>query len=271
MSYAPSHSKTSLSSNLGRPTDQAWTVRKVRSVPAPTTQAPATPRARISRRFETEWLRDGEVLSNTTTAPALPAFEQAFTAFTHGALIQTTDGPVAVEDLEPGMHMECGAGRVSRLTWKGAITIVPGAPTLQAEPDKLYRVMPDSFGLGRPAQDQTFGPGARRIDRDAKLRAAIGAEAAFVPFSALADGHSVIEVTPVSPTRVYHLACENHETILAAGLEVETYHPGPETPISLPEEMLRLFMQFFPHLDNIHDFGRLRAPRITADDLFAIH
>ena len=270
MSYAPSHSKPSLSASLGRPTDQAWTVRKARTVPTPTPQPTATPRARISRRFETEWLQDGAVLSNIITAPALPAFEQAFTAFTHGVLLHTTDGPVAVEDLEPGMHMDCAGGRVSQLKWKGAITIVPGAPTLNDEPDKIYRVMPDSFGLGRPTQDQTFGPGARRLDRDAKLRAAIGAEAALVPLSAMADGHSVIEVNPVSPTRVYHLVCESHVTLRAAGLEVESFHPGPETPISLPEEMMRLFMDFFPHMQDLRDFGRLAAPRITKDDLLSI-
>ena len=265
MTYPLSPSQSSQMSSLRRPTDQAWTVRKT-NMPAPA----AMPKARVTRRFETEWLQDGEVRSNVSVAPALPAFEQAFTAFTHGVLIQTTEGPVAVEDLEPGMFLECAAGGATQLTWKGAITIVPGAPTLQAEPDKLYRVMPDSFGLGRPVQDQTFGPGARRLDRDAKIRAAIGAEAALVPLSAMSDGHAVIAVNPVSPTRVYHLACETHETILAAGLEVETFHPGPETPISLPEEMLRLFMEFFPHLDSVRDFGRLAAPRISAEDLAAI-
>ena len=265
MSYPLSPSQASAMSSLQRPIDQAWTVRKSNN-PAPA----AIPRARVTRRFETEWLQDGDVHSNMVTAPALPAFEQAFTAFTHGVLIQTTDGPVAVEDLEPGMHLECAQGRVSQLTWKGSITIVPGAPTLQAEPDKLYRVMPDSFGLGRPVQDQTFGPGARRLDRDAKLRTAIGADAALVPLSALADGQAVIAVNPVSPTRVYHLVCDEHATLLAAGLEVESFHPGPETPISLPEEMLRMFMGFFPHLDSVRDFGRLAAPRISADELLAI-
>ena len=258
-------SQSPRNSGYGRPLDQAWTVRKTtRPV------APVTPTARVTRRFECEWLEDGNVFSNVSAAPALPAFEQAFNAFTHGNLIQTTDGPVAVEDLEPGMHLDVGEGRVSQLTWKGAITIVPGAPTLSDEPDKLYRVMPDSFGLGRPVQDQTFGPGVRRLDRDAKIRASIGNDAALVRLSAMADGHSVIEVNPVSPTRVYHLACEDHVVLRVAGLEVESFHPGPETPISLPEEMLSLFMTFFPHLDSVRDFGRLCAPRLSADELTAI-
>ena len=147
---------------------------------------------------------------------------------------------------------------------------MPNAPTLSDEPDRLYRVMPDAFGLGRPVQDQTFGPHVRRLDRDPKIRASLGSDAALVPLAALVDGHSVIEVTPVAPTRVYHLACEDHATILAAGLEVETYHPGPETPLSLSEEMMMQFMGFFPHISAIRDFGRLLAPRLTRSDVHAI-
>ncbi|MEP2261185.1 MAG: Hint domain-containing protein, partial [Paracoccaceae bacterium] len=129
-----------------------------------------------------------------------------------------------------------------------------------------YRVMPDAFGLGRPLQDQTFGPAARRLNRDPLVRAALGTDKALVPLSAVADGMGVIEVNPVSPTKVYHLVCENHETILAAGLEVESFHPGPDMPLSLPAEIVHLFMSFFPHMDGLRDFGRLNAPRLSEEE-----
>jgi hypothetical protein len=235
----------------------------------PVSRKPNKPKSRITRRFECEWLEDGMIQSAITAAPALPAFEAAFNAFTHGTIIQTSEGPVAVEDLYPGIMLETASGTHVRLMWKGAITLVPGGPTLGDEP-RLYRVMPDSFGLGRPAQDQTFGPGARRLNRDPKLRASMGTDAALVPLSSLVDGHCIVEVTPVSPTRVFHLVSERHETILAAGLKVETFHPGPETPISLPEEMLAVFMRFFPHLAHIRDFGRLCTPRVTEDELHSL-
>ena len=246
-----------------QPKPQPWTARRT-SRPAPSTTA--MPKARITRRFEMEWLYNGDIIENIVVAPALPAFEQAFSAFTHGILIQTTEGPVAVEDLQPGMLLETADGAASQLMWKGAITIVPGAPTLSEEPSKLYRVMPDAFGLGRPLQDQTFGPAARRLDRDPLVRAALGTDKALVPLSAMADGMGVIEVNPVSPTKVYHLVCESHEMILASGLEVESFHPGPEMPLSLPAEILHLFMGFFPHLNGIRDFGRLNAPRLSEDE-----
>lgn len=248
-----------------------WTVPRERILTKPVAPRPAAiPRANVTRRFEIEWLEEnGNTNSDIVVAPAFPVFEQAFGAFSHGVLIQTTEGPVAVEDLYPGMYLECGNGRTTQLLWKGAITIVPGAPTLNEEPDKLYRVSTDAFGLGRPVQDQTFGPHARRVDRDPKFRATMGTDAALVPLSAVVDGHSVIEVTPVSPTRVYHLACESHEAIRAAGLDVETYHPGPETPLSLSEEMMQVFMRFFPYAESVRSFGTLNMPRVTQDELYA--
>lgn len=245
-------------------TEQPWTVRR-NARPAPQHGT-----SRLTRRFEIEWLEGENVMDATRVAPALPIFERAFGAFAHGVLIQTADGPVAVEDLVPGMYLESANGRTTRLMWKGSILLVPNAPTLGDDPDRLYRVMPDAFGLGRPVQDQTFGPHARRLDRDSKIRASLGTDSALVPLSALADGHSVVEVAPISATRVYHLACEDHATILGAGLEVETYHPGPETPLSLSEEMMSLFLGFFPHVRSIRDFGRLCAPRLTRDDVQAM-
>lgn len=255
----PPFSGTSARRSISEP---RWKVRRYsrpRSVPT---------NSKLTRRFETEWLEDGEIRSASRVAPALPVFEQAFGAFSHGVLIQTADGPVAVEDLEPGVELECANGRRAPLIWKGSITLVPGAPTLADVPDRLYRVMPDAFGLGRPTQDQTFGPHVRRFDRNPSMRATLGTEAALVPLSSAADGASVIEVTPVTPTRVYHLACENHETIFAAGIEVETYHPGSDVALSLSEEMMRHFLMFFPYIRDIREFGRPAAPRLNADDLF---
>lgn len=247
-----------------------WTVRR-KSRPRPPAPQPVGVAGRhLTRRYEVEWLDGEDVLDFTRVAPALPIYEAAFGAFTHGVLIHTTDGPVAVEDLLPGARLECPSGDTVRLMWKGAITLVPGAPTNAAEPDRLYRVTAEAFGPGRPGQDQTFGPYARRVDRDPKVRAALGAETALLPIRAQVDGMSVIEVTPVAPTRVYHLATDRHAAILAGGLEVETYHPGPEAPLSMSEEMMDQFLAFFPYLASVRDFGRLAAPRITSSDLRAL-
>ncbi len=248
--------------------NKPWTVRNSSRQLSRPVQSRSLP---LTRRFELEWLdEDGFPDDLTRIAPALPIFEEAFAAFTHGTLIQTLEGPVAVEDLAPGAQLARPDGSTTELRWKGAITVVPGAPTLRDRPERLYRVTADAFGLSRPTRDVLLGPDARLLNRDPDIRSAVAANAAYVPVSSLADGISVIEVTPVAPTRVYHLVTEQHDTILAGGLEVETFAPRSDTPDSLSHEMMSAFMGLFPHLRTLRDFGRSRWPRLSTEMMGSI-
>lgn len=226
------------------------------------TRRPQRP-LQLARRYEIDWQDLGGVLhSRVEIAPALPAFEEAFAAFTHGVPIQTTGGEIPVEDLLPGAVLVCPNGAEAKLMWKGAITLVPGAPSASGEAPRLTRVTADSFGPGRPYRDLMFGPSARRLVRGAEVRAGAGCEAALAAMSDGVDGMSVIEVLPVQPLRVYHLVTQGHATILAGGVEVETYHPAPDHSLSLSAEMLAQFLALFPHLDPEAGFGRTLWPRL---------
>jgi hypothetical protein len=251
----------------------------IRSVAPMRPMAPATPipsphaaprpqRALpLARRYEIDWMTpDGELRSRIDIAPALPVFEEAFSAFTHGVPILTTEGEVAVEDLLPGMTLICGNGAEAPLLWKGAITIVPGAPSATGEPPRLTRVTADTFGPARPSRDLLFGPAARRLVRGPEVRARAGTEAALQLLEADVDGDAVIAVNPVQPLRVYHLVTAGHATVLAGGVEVETYHPAPDHALSLSAEMRTVFLSLFPHLDRDSGFGRTLWPRVATED-----
>ena len=228
----------------------------------PQPQRPAGRPIPLTRRYEVTWIDDdGHLDSFVRIAPALPVFEQAFCAFAHGALVSTTEGPVPVEDVEPGMVVETVSGGAERLRWVGAITLVPGAPSAEDAPQKLYRVTADSFGLGRPASDVTLGPGARLMNRDPAIRNALGCEAALAPVTTLADGHGVVEMTPVSPVRVYHLAFDGHHVIRVGGIEAESFHPGPDAHYSMSRELRETFLSLFPYVATMQGFGRVLWPR----------
>jgi hypothetical protein len=221
----------------------------------------------LARRYELDWLGPDDVLhSRVEIAPALPAYEEAFSAFTHGVPIQTTTGDVPIEDLLPGAILVCPNGAETKLMWKGAITLVPGAPSASDDAPRLTRVTADSFGPGRPYRDLLFGPAARRLVRGGEVRAGTGCEAALATLSDGIDGTSVIEVQPIQPVRVYHLVTQGHATILAGGVEVETYHPGPDHALSLSAEMRAKFLALFPHLEPEVGFGRTLWPRLDAAD-----
>jgi hypothetical protein len=90
---------------------------------------------------------DGSVFIGQDRAPAIPLFENAFSAFAQGCLVMTVTGEVAVEDLHPGDMIMKADGTSAPLIWIGSSSFIP-ADSGKRTP--LVRVMADSLGAGRP-------------------------------------------------------------------------------------------------------------------------
>jgi hypothetical protein len=207
--------------------------------------------------YEVSYLRsDGAVRTQRYPAPATPAFLAAFSAFARGTLITTTRGPVAVEDLSPGMKLVTNERGPSPLLWIGAMTLMPDARLFDPGVPVLTRIMADALGIGRPMADFIAGPSARLLQRSPGLT-----DQMLQPVRDLVDGMQVIGLTPPSPVVLYHLALYRHATITAAGLPVETYHPGPGFEAALPHQDVATFLGLFPHVRKPSDFGSLAHPR----------
>lgn len=229
--------------------------------------APAALRARapMTRRYEASWLTpSGEIDSSTRIAPAIPLFEEAFSALARGSVVQTDEGPVAIEDIVPGMRALTADGRVETVTWVGSMVIYPGMTSeAEGEAVTLTRITAEAFGQGRPMPDLVLGPRARLCLRDPRLMRVAGVERAFVPARAFLDGVSVIEVTPIAPVTAYHLVLERQGALRVAGLEVESYHPGEGVEGMIEPRMLSLFLAQFPQIERMAGFGPMAAPRLT--------
>lgn len=224
-----------------------------------------------TRRYEVAYLgHNSEISDFTRIAPATPIFESAFCALARGSLISTENGPIAVEDLMPGTRVLTRDHGAQPLLWVGSMTIVPNVESQPDDMGKLSRVTADSFGLGRPMPDLLLGPSARLFRRDAVLISAMGTTAALAPITAFIDGDTVLEITPATPVRVYHLAFEHHQIIFANGLEVESYHPGNRNDIQLTGQMQALFLAMFPHARSMSDFGPQAYPRMSLDETMDI-
>nr|WP_304504880.1 Hint domain-containing protein [Defluviimonas sediminis] len=221
-----------------------------------------------TRRYEIAWLSaSGDVETSTRIAPAIAQFEEAFSAFARGTVLHTEDGPVAVEDLMPGTRVQTAEGRMERVMWVGSMTIFPPNTVNGIEPALMTRITADAFGLGRPNPDLVLGPRARILLRDDRFHSATGIAAAYAPASAFVDGVSIVEVTPIAPIPVYHLVLERHGSIRAAGLEVESYHPGIGNVESADPQMAALFLALFPHAKSFADFGPVAHPRLSSAEM----
>ncbi len=220
------------------------------------------------RRYDILFVdENGEIDETNVMAPAMPGFEASCGAFAHGTLILTTEGPIAVEDLLPGMAIETRDSGPQVLKWVGSMMLVPTSAAPNIEPATLTRVTEGSMGPGRPARDLVFGPHARILRRNAACLSLFGTEAAFAPANAFTDGVSIIEVHPVSPVRVFHLLLDGQHVISANGVEVESFHPGRRDAIGISDQLMPAFLALFPHIERLTDFGPMRVPRLSGDDI----
>ena len=229
----------------------------------PLREAPAR-QPSMMRKFEVmSFGRDGDVRQASHIVPAHPLFEDAASAFVRGTILQTDSGPMAVEDLLPGDRVIDIEGHAARVLWIGATMIVPNASGQRDEMRHTWRITADKFGIGRPMPDLVLGQGARLLVDRPMIRAQAGAAGAMVGVADLADEMGLIRLTPPSPVRTYHVMLERHCAIRAAGLEVESYHPGDHATETVGRNLLSLFLSIFPHVETPEDFGPQGLPRVS--------
>ncbi|WP_093362752.1 Hint domain-containing protein [Tropicimonas isoalkanivorans] len=238
------------------------------TVPERATRSDRQPRRALplTRRYEVAFLTPQDTVEEfSRVAPALPAFEEAFSAFGRGALVSTPEGFVAVEDLVPGMQVETADNGLQTLLWVGSITMVPPAGDIDGvEAPRLTRISTEAFGPDRPLPDLILGPYARLLYKNVRCMDVLGTASAFVPAEAFRDGLSVIAVSPIAPVRVYHLGFAGQQTLRANGLDVESYHPGPQFGARMDRTTLQLFLSLFPHASGREGFGPMKIPRMTS-------
>lgn len=238
----------------------------------PAAPRPAAPirSSRLTRRYEIAYLTaEGGVGCATRVAPAMPEIEEAFSAFARGTVIATTDGPVAIEDIVPGMEALTAEGRSERITWVGSMSLFPNCTIPGVSPARMTRITADAFGMGRPMPDLVLGPRARLLLRDARSRMATGVASSYAPARCFVDGVSIIEVTPVAPVTVFHLMLERHGSVRAAGLEIESFHPGGDLFDRLDPQLATEFLSLFPHLKGLAEFGPMAHPRLSLREVEA--
>jgi hypothetical protein len=226
-----------------------------------------------TRKYDVLWqARNGDIMDHRAAAPALPVFENAFNAFARGSLIPTPQGLVAIEDLLPGDLIETSDGEALPIRWIGSMQLDPqGIRAPNAAAEKLYRLTSEDYGYACPSPDLMLGSGARYLHRADALKSYLGTSFALAPVSTLADDHSVVEVTPVSSVRSYHICLQHHKLIRIHGLEFETFHPGTTASGQLIGDLRGQFMDLFPHLTELGDFGAMIHPRLSAGDLLSLN
>lgn len=210
--------------------------------------------------------KDGSRFVGSFTAPVLPLFENAFSAFARGVTLMGPHGAIPIEDLSPGDWLNTSSGQPAEVVWIGSTTF---APTHTGHRVPLLRIMGDTFGQNRPASFVTLGSGARILQTPPHLRGSTGGAQTLTPVSAFVDGVNVIEVSPPTTIHLYHICLSRHAAVDVGGLMVETFHPGMAGTRDISHAQRDLFLSMFPRINHITDFGPLAHPRAPDTDVAA--
>ncbi|MEO9651094.1 MAG: Hint domain-containing protein [Roseobacter sp.] len=215
--------------------------------------AVSTRHAEISALME-----DGRIVIGQRKIPTLPVFDDAFAAFAQGTLFKTRNGFTAVEDLQPGDCLATVTRHFEQVLWIGS---APFAPTSNGTRLHLTRFMADSFGMNRPESFVSLGPAARLVLPPPERSMDGPSNQCVTPARKYQDGVNIIKVVPQTPVRLFHLGLRTHTAIIANGLPVESYHPGP-MPNTHQSQILRDgFLSLFPHISALTDFGAMNFIR----------
>lgn len=222
---------------------------------------------RITRSYEIAALRaDGSLAISLTKAAAFPLLDSAFSAFARGALMETPDGAVAIEDLQPGDFLNTSSGEPAQIVWIGSTVFTPQTHNSRTT---LIRIMADSFGPARPGSFVTVGPSARLLQATPALRSVSGGAPLLTSVVNFVDNVNVIEVTPPTPIRLFHICLTRHAAVNVGGIEMETFHPGMAGARHVSHAERDYFLSMFPRISHIADFGPLAHPRAPEKEIQA--
>jgi len=166
--------------------------------------------------------------------------------FTPGALIETKDGPIAVENLRVGQKVLTRDNGFQRIRWIGRRVL--GAQDLAVNP-ALHPVLirKGALGDGLPTADLRVSPQHRMLLSGPRADFLFG-ESEVLAAALHLVGQPGIERAPCDSVTYLHLMFDAHEIILADSAWTESFQPGQGTLTGLDGAQRAELFAIFPEL-----------------------
>ena len=182
--------------------------------------------------------------------------------FAGGTLIDTQNGPVAIEKLRPGMLIKTLDDGWQPLRMALATALSPAH--LSAAPDhRPIRIGKDAIGHGIPARDIVVSPQHRVLVDDWRAQLYFGHDEILVAAKHLKNGIDIRDDPAPNGVTFHHLIFECHQIISAHGLHSESFHPGEASLSGFSNQMRADFFDQFPLLEQGLDlYGAAARPAL---------
>lgn len=188
-------------------------------------------------------LGGGAVQVLDTTIADLSATNVNVVCFTEGTLILTNHGEKPVEALVVGDHV---------LTYKGQSKPLKAIKTRRLGPHELsnrpnlWPIVIDKAALGSnvPREELCVSP-QHRVLVNSKIARRMAGEAALVSAKKLLLLPGISQPKPKDGCTYIHLIFEDHEVIQANGCWSESFYPGDQALLALPQQLAQEYRDIF--------------------------
>lgn len=171
-----------------------------------------------------------------------------------GTLIDTTGGPVAVEDLKAGDLVKTKDGPPQPVRWVGSRKV--SKAELRADPAlRPIRIVNGALGKGRPGRDLVVSPQHRVFLQDWRAQLMFGEDQVLVPAKGLINDQTILCDNSTDAVEYFHILFDEHQIIYTEGLETESFHPGAYTLSELSESTRAELFRLFPRLRDGDGYG----------------
>ncbi len=173
---------------------------------------------------------------------SVPVSEVA--CFTEGTLIETPDGPRAIEDLSVGDLVTTMGNGAQPIRWIGSRHV----SMLEMKANRALRPVvfeTGSFGNDRPLM---VSQQHRMLLNDWRAQVYFGEDQVLVAAKALVNDKTIRLVTPRGGVTYLHLLFDQHEIVIAEGALSESFHPGEVGLDAMGDDQRREIETLFPEL-----------------------
>ncbi|WP_370250973.1 Hint domain-containing protein [Nioella sp.] len=166
---------------------------------------------------------------------------------TKGTRVQTSNGQVKVEDLEPGMRLLTVDGGYAplRMILRKAI---PRAEFLKNENLAPVRIKAGALGLGLPKADLLVSRQHRMLVSSPIVKRMFGETDVLIAAIRLTELPGVYVDTSVADVEYFHLLMDQHRVIFAEGAPTESLFLGEHILSALPSETIGEIRLLFPEI-----------------------
>lgn len=194
------------------------------------------------------------VANSTNVNTAIDRYATDFVCFARGSKIKTSTGMIAVEGLEIGDMVKTRDNGFQPIRWIGSQEV---SATGRNAPILIEKGALNEMGIQKnkhpiPVNDLYVSPQHRILITNSNCELLFGQKHVLIPAKHLCNGNS-ISVNQRPAVEYFHILFDEHEVIVAEGLETESFHPQKQGMDALSEQVRNEIFDIFPNLKSGYD------------------